>query len=68
MITEKMDGENTTIFSGGCYPRSPDARHHPSRDWMKAFAAGFSPDLHEDERIVGEHLFAKVRGAFACVI
>lgn len=59
VVTEKMDGENTTIFSGGSHPRSPDARYHPSRDWMKAFAAAVSPMLAGDERIVGEYLFAR---------
>ncbi len=59
VITEKMDGENTTIFAGGCYPRSPDARPHPSRDWMKAFAAAISPALSDKERIVGEYLYAR---------
>ncbi len=59
VITEKMDGENTTIFSEGCHPRSPDARYHPSRDWVKAFAAGISPMLAANERIVGEYLFAR---------
>ncbi|MEO0393984.1 MAG: RNA ligase family protein [Pseudomonadota bacterium] len=59
VITEKMDGENTTIFAGGCHPRSLDARYHPSRDWMKAYAAGISPMLATDERIVGEYLFAR---------
>ncbi|MEX0351265.1 MAG: RNA ligase family protein [Paracoccaceae bacterium] len=59
VITEKMDGENTTIFNGGCHPRSLDARYHPSRDWMKAFAAGISPLLRRNERIVGEYLFAR---------
>ncbi|MAQ85351.1 MAG: hypothetical protein CMH12_19175 [Maritimibacter sp.] len=59
VFTEKMDGENTTIFSGGCHARSPDSGYHPSRDWMKAYAAGISPSLSADERIVGEYLFAK---------
>ncbi len=59
VATEKMDGENTTIHSGGCHPRSPDARYHPSRDWMKALAAGISPQLAKDERIVGEYLYAR---------
>ncbi|MBE7636447.1 hypothetical protein GUA87_06285 [Sneathiella sp. P13V-1] len=59
IATEKMDGENTTIFSKGCHPRSLDARYHPSRDWMKAFAAGISPMLSSDERIIGEYLFAR---------
>ena len=59
IATEKMDGENTTIFSGGCHPRSLDARYHPSRDWIKALAAGISPQLASNERIVGEYLFAQ---------
>ncbi|MEM6713410.1 MAG: RNA ligase family protein, partial [Pseudomonadota bacterium] len=59
MFTEKMDGENTTIFAGGCHARSPDSGYHASRDWMKAFAAGISASLTDDERIVGEYLFAR---------
>ncbi len=67
VFTEKMDGENTTIHSQGCHPRSIDARYHPSRDWMKAFAAGISPQLAEDERIVGEYLFARHSIAYAAL-
>ncbi|WP_442578620.1 RNA ligase family protein [Mesorhizobium sp. ASY16-5R] len=59
VVTEKMDGENTTLHHGGTYARSPDSRHHPSRDWLKAFAAGISSRLSEDERVVGEYLFAR---------
>jgi hypothetical protein len=59
LITEKMDGENTTIHSTGTHARSPDSRYHPSRDWLKAFAAGISPQLGQDERIVGENLYAQ---------
>ena len=59
VVTEKMDGENTTIHAGGSYARSPDSRYHPSRDWLKAFAAGISPQLGEGERIVGENLYAR---------
>lgn len=59
VVTEKMDGENTTIWSGGTHARSPDGRHHPSRDWMKAYAAGISPQLDPVERIVGEYLYAR---------
>ena len=59
VITEKMDGENTTIHAEGCHPRSLDARYHPSRDWMKAFAAGIAPQLEVGERIVGEYLYAR---------
>jgi hypothetical protein len=59
VITEKMDGENTTIHSTGTHARSPDSRYHPSRDWLKGFAAGILPQLAGDERIVGENLFAR---------
>ncbi len=59
VFTEKMDGENTTIHSGGCHARSPDSGYHASRDWMKAYAAGMSMTLAENERIVGEYLFAQ---------
>ena len=59
LITEKMDGENTTIHCCGTHARSPDSRYHPSRDWMKRFAAGISPYLEENERVVGENLFAQ---------
>ncbi|WP_299929197.1 RNA ligase family protein [uncultured Pelagimonas sp.] len=59
VVTEKMDGENTTIHAGGSHARSPDSRYHPSRDWLKAFAAGVSPFLQEGERIVGENLYAR---------
>jgi len=59
VITEKMDGENTTIHSGGTYARSPDSRQHPSRNWLKAFAASISPRLSANERIVGENLYAR---------
>lgn len=59
VVTEKMDGENTTIHPGGSHARSPDSRYHPSRDWLKAFAAGISPQLLAGERIIGENLYAR---------
>lgn len=59
VVTEKMDGENTTIRSRGSHARSPDSRYHPSRDWLKAFAAGISPQLSDEERIIGENLYAR---------
>lgn len=59
VFSEKMDGENTTIHHAGCHARSPDSGYHASRDWIKAFAAGISPNLSTNERIVGEYLFAR---------
>ena len=59
VVTEKMDGENTTIHAGGTHARSPDSRYHPSRDWLKAFAAGISHQLDGEERIIGENVYAR---------
>jgi hypothetical protein len=59
VVTEKMDGENTTIHCGGTHARSIDGRYHPSRSWMKKFAATISPQLDQLERICGEYLFAR---------
>lgn len=35
VITEKMDGENTTLMQQHYYAISLDSVHHPSRDWVK---------------------------------
>jgi hypothetical protein len=59
IITEKMDGENTTIFNGGTHARSIDGRYHSSRAWMKQFSSTISPFLDACERICGEYLYAR---------
>jgi hypothetical protein len=60
VTTEKLDGENTTIYADNyCHARSIDSAHHPSRAWVKALAAQVGPDLPEGWRVCGENLFAK---------
>lgn len=59
VITEKMDGENTTLYRDGSHARSIDSRSHTSRDWLKNWWGQNSYKLHEDLRICGENLFAK---------
>lgn len=60
IVTEKMDGENTTIYSDGyTHARSIDGRHHPSRDWVKGFANQISFRIPHGIRICGENVFAK---------
>lgn len=34
IITEKMDGENTTMMKDCIYARSLDSINHPSRNWV----------------------------------
>jgi hypothetical protein len=59
VVTLKMDGENTTLYRDGYHARSLDSRHHPSRDWLKAFHGTFSHDIPEGWRICGENLYAR---------
>ena len=59
VVTEKMDGENTTIYHGGnCHARSTDSRHHPSRSWIKALAGQIGYAIPEGWRVCGENMFA----------
>lgn len=59
VVTEKLDGENTTIYpDGGVHARSIDTSHHASRSWLKQFAAMKSVDIPEHLRICGENVFA----------
>ncbi len=58
--TEKMDGENTTIYHDGyCHARSLDSAHHPSRTWVKAEAARIRRDLPDGWRVFVENVYAQ---------
>jgi len=60
VVTEKMDGECTTIYQNGkCHARSVDSGPHPSRERVKALAAEVGHRLTEDRCIVGENVYAK---------
>jgi hypothetical protein len=59
LVTEKMDGENTTMAREHIHARSIDGGTHPSRDWVKAFWGGIRSNIPDDVRVCGENLFAK---------
>lgn len=60
IITEKMDGESSTIYPDGfTHARSVDSRHHDSRTLIKGIAASIGYQLNEGMRVCGENLFAK---------
>ncbi len=59
VVTEKMDGENTTMYADGLHARSVDGRHHPSRDWVKRLHAAIAYKIPKGYRICGENLFAE---------
>ena len=59
IITEKMDGENTTLYRDGLHARSVDSRHHPSRSWVKSLHQQIADLIPKDWRICGENLYAR---------
>ena len=59
VITEKMDGENTSMYRDGIHARSIDGRHHPSRDWVKALHGSICREIPEGWRLCGENLYAR---------
>jgi len=59
VITEKMDGENTTMSKNYLHARSLDSADHPSRHWVKGLWGQIRYDIPEGWRICGENLYAK---------
>lgn len=59
VVTEKMDGENTTWYKDGMHARSLDYEPHPSRDRIKAMWAEHGHEIPDNFRVCGENLYAK---------
>jgi hypothetical protein len=59
IVTEKMDGENTTLYRDHSHARSLDSRHHPSRDWLKGLHGSIAHEIPEGWRVCGENLYAR---------
>lgn len=59
IVTEKMDGENSSLYSDYFHARSVDGRSHPSRSWVKQFWSQIQGDIPEGWRVCGENLYAK---------
>ena len=59
VITEKMDGENTTLYADHIHARSLDSRHHPSRSWVKGLHQSIAHLIPAGWRICGENLYAR---------
>jgi len=59
VITEKMDGENTTMMNDCIHARSLDSGDHPSRHWVKGMWGEIKHEIPDDWKICGENLYAK---------
>lgn len=57
VVLEKLDGENTTIYSDGyLHARSLDSAHNMTRDWVKRLASIIQFDIPEGLRFVFENV------------
>jgi hypothetical protein len=59
VMSEKMDGENSTISREYTHARSLDSVDHPSRHWLKGFWSTICYNIPEGWRICGENLYAE---------
>ena len=59
IVTEKMDGENITIYRDYFHGRSVDGPSHPSRNWLREFLNQLSIRIPTGVRVCGEYLFAR---------
>lgn len=59
VVSEKMDGENTTLTKHHIHARSLDSKDHPSRHWVKHFWSCIKHEIPDNFRICGENLYAK---------
>lgn len=58
ILSEKMDGENTTFTQLYYHARSLDSNNHPSRNWVKGLWGNIKHEIPEGWRICGENLYA----------
>lgn len=59
VITEKRDGENSSLYRSHFHTRSLDSNNHPSRNWVKGLWGNIRHEIPEGWRICGENLYAK---------
>jgi len=59
IVTEKMDGENCTLYKDYIHARSLNSKHHESRAWIKQLWNNIKNEIPSTFRVCGENLFAK---------
>lgn len=59
VATEKLDGENTTLYSDHIHARSLDSTFNWTRAWVTKMHSVLKFDIPEKLKLVGENLFAE---------
>jgi hypothetical protein len=59
IISEKRDGENTTLYTDYVHARSVDAPSRPTTDWIKNYQSHVGWNIPQGWRVCGENLWAR---------
>lgn len=59
VVTEKLDGENTSLYNNYIHARSLDSKNHETRNWVKNFWSSIKCEIPDGWRICGENMYAK---------
>lgn len=59
IVTEKIDGENITMYSDFLHARSIESKDHESRHLLKMYHASLAHNIPKGWRICGENIYAK---------
>jgi hypothetical protein len=59
ICTEKMDGENTTLYPNHIHARSVDSRNYPWQDWVRTMHSMIRNDIPTGWRVCGENMYAR---------
>ena len=59
IVTEKVDGENTTMYRDHLHARSVDGESDPTQGWVRNLQGQVGYQLSPGWRICGENLFAQ---------
>ncbi len=59
IVTVKLDGEQTTMYSDYMHARSLDGRHDPSQSWVRNLHASIKYNIPPGWRVCGENMFEK---------
>lgn len=59
IVMEKMDGENTSMYTDHIHARSVDSKNEPSRNYVKRIWAEICGDIPDKWRICGENLYER---------
>ncbi|MBE2319520.1 RNA ligase family protein [Solirubrobacter sp. CPCC 204708] len=60
VVTEKLDGENTSIYADGyTHARSVSSGYHQTRTWVRALAGRIAHALPDGWRVCGENTYGR---------